>query len=86
MRTLDGLHVEVEGSRFWMCANSGIAGICERARLAITKTCDIVFVATEVLLFRGLQLELFANQYVYLLGFFKSQKGKFLRSLLSNAT
>lgn len=53
MCALDGLHVEVEGSGFGVCADGGIAGVCERAGLPIAETGDIVFVATEVLLFRS---------------------------------
>lgn len=36
-----------------MFANCGIAGICERARLSVAQTSDVVFVTAEVFLFRG---------------------------------
>lgn len=51
MRALDGLHVEVEGTGFGVCTDGGVSGVCERAGLAVAETSDIVFVATEVLLF-----------------------------------
>ena len=53
MRTLNRLHVEVEGAGSWVCADGGIAGVCEGAGLSVAETGDIVFVATEVLLFCG---------------------------------
>lgn len=51
MGALDGLHVEVKGARCGIRANGGIARICERAGLAIAEAGDVVFVATEILLF-----------------------------------
>lgn len=53
MCALDGLHVEVESSGIWVGADGGIAGIGERAGLPVTETCDVVFIATEVLLLGG---------------------------------
>lgn len=50
MCALDGLHVEVEGAGLGVCADGGIAGVCERAGLSVAEAGDIVFVATEVLL------------------------------------
>jgi len=57
VRALDGLHVEVEGTGFGVCTDGGISGVCERAGLAVAETSDIVFVATEVLLFGSFELE-----------------------------
>lgn len=53
MCALDGFHVEVKCSRVGVRANSGISRVCKRARLAVAETGDIVFIATEVLLFCG---------------------------------
>ena len=53
MRTLDGLHVQVEGPRARVCADGGIARVGKRTGLSIAETGDIVFVAAEGLLFRG---------------------------------
>jgi hypothetical protein len=36
-----------------VCANGRIAGICEGAGLSVAEAGDIVFIAAEVLLFRG---------------------------------
>ena len=46
-------HVKVESTRFWVGANSSIAGVGEGAGLAIAESGDIMFVAAEVLLFGG---------------------------------
>lgn len=53
MRALDGFHVEVEGTSVRIRANGRISRVCERARLAIAETSDIVFVSTEILLLCG---------------------------------
>lgn len=50
---LDGLHVEVDGARFGIAADGGIAGVGEGAGLAVAEASDVVFVAAEVLLFGG---------------------------------
>ena len=50
MLPLDGLHVEVDGPRFGIAADGRIAGVGEGAGLAVAETCDVVFVAAEVLL------------------------------------
>jgi hypothetical protein len=60
MRALDRLHVEVSGARSWMCADSGIAGVCEGAGLSVAEAGDIVFVATEVLFLCGSEFVSFA--------------------------
>lgn len=53
MCTLNRLHVEVDGAGGLMFADRGIAGVCEGARLSVAEAGDVVFVATEVLLFRS---------------------------------
>ena len=51
MLSLDGFHVEVDGTGFGIAADGGIAGVGERAGLAVAEAGDVVFVAAEVLLF-----------------------------------
>lgn len=53
MLPLDDLHVEVDGARFGIAANGGIAGVGEGAGLAVAEAGDVVFVPAEVLLFGG---------------------------------
>ena len=48
---LDGFHVEVDGAGFGVAADGGIAGVGERAGLAVAEAGDVVFVPAEVLLF-----------------------------------
>ena len=51
MGALDGFQVEVENPSCWVGPHGGIAGVGERAGLAIAEASDIVGVAAEVLLF-----------------------------------
>lgn len=53
MLPLDGFHVEVDGAGFRIAADGGIAGVGEGAGLAVAESCYVVFISTEVLLFRG---------------------------------
>lgn len=53
MLPLDGLHVEVDGARFGIAADGGIAGVGEGAGLAVAEASDVVLVPAEVLLFGG---------------------------------
>jgi hypothetical protein len=53
MCSLNGLHVQVEGSGAGVCANGGIARVGQRAGLAVAEAGDVVFIAAEVLLFRS---------------------------------
>lgn len=53
MRSLDGLHVEVESSCVWVRTNSGISRVRKGTTLTIAETGDVVFIATEVLFFCG---------------------------------
>ena len=53
MRTLDRLHVEVNGAGGFILTDRGISGVCQRAGLSIAETGNIVFVATEVLFLGG---------------------------------
>lgn len=53
MLPLDGLHVEVDGARFGIAADGGIARVGERAGLAVAEAGDVVFIPAEVLLFGG---------------------------------
>ena len=50
MLSLDGFHVEVDGTGFGIAADGGIAGVGEGAGLAVAEASDIVFVTAEVLL------------------------------------
>ena len=52
MLPLNGLHVQVDGAGFGIAADGGIAGIGERAGLAVAEASDVVLIAAEVLLFR----------------------------------
>ena len=47
----DGLHVEVDGARFGVAADGGVAGVGEGAGLAVAEAGDVVFIAAEILLF-----------------------------------
>ena len=51
MLPLDGFHVEVDGTSFGIATHGGIAGVGERAGLAVAEASNIVFIAAEVLLF-----------------------------------
>lgn len=53
MLPLDGLHVEVDGARFGIAADGGIAGVGEGAGLTVAEASDVVLVPAEVLLFGG---------------------------------
>lgn len=55
MRTFDGLHVEIKDAI--VIADGSVAGIGQRAGLAIAETSNIVLVSAEVLSFIGLELE-----------------------------
>ena len=50
MLSLDGLHVEIDGTGFGIAADGGIAGVGEGAGLAVAEAGDVVFVAAKVLL------------------------------------
>jgi hypothetical protein len=49
MCSLDCLEVEVEGASLGIRANCSVTGVCERTRLAVAKSSDIILVATESL-------------------------------------
>ena len=51
MLSLDGFHVEVDGTGFGVATDGGIAGVGEGAGLAVAEAGDIVFITAEVLLF-----------------------------------
>ena len=47
MCSFDCLEVEVEGASLWIRADGSVTGVCERTRLAVTESSDVIFVATE---------------------------------------
>ena len=53
MRPLDGLHVEVQDAGLGVGADGGVAGVGQRAGLAVAEAGDVVFVSAEVLLLGG---------------------------------
>lgn len=53
MGSFDRLDVQVEGLLGWVLADGGIAGVGERAGLAVAEAGDIVFIAAKGLVFLG---------------------------------
>lgn len=51
MRTLDGLHVEIESALLRVGAYGGVAGVGKRAGLPVAETGHIVLISAEVSLF-----------------------------------
>jgi hypothetical protein len=47
MGSLDCLEVEVEGASLGIRTNCSVTGVCKRTGLAIAKSSDVIFVATE---------------------------------------
>ena len=47
MGSLDCLEVEVEGASLGIRANCSVTRICERTRLTVAESSDVIFVATE---------------------------------------
>lgn len=48
---LDGFHVQVHGACFGVGADGCVAGVGERAGLAVAEATDVVFISAEVLFF-----------------------------------
>lgn len=71
MRSLNRLHVKVEGAGARMSADCGVSRICKWTRLSIAETSNIVFVAAEILLLCSsisyqLGIQLFPNGFIVL--------------------
>lgn len=49
MHSLNGFYVEVECAGLWVCADSGISGICERTRLFVAQSGYIIFVSAKMI-------------------------------------
>lgn len=57
MGAFDGAGEEVQAAGVRRGADSSVAGVCERTRLAVAEAGDVVFVATEGLVLGGFEFE-----------------------------
>lgn len=63
--SFDGLHVEVHDTGFGVGSDSRIPRVCQGAGLAVAKTADIVFIATEGLVFCGSKESVVSERFIF---------------------